>query len=39
MVYVAGNVQQTGAYVLDGRRSLTVEEAMALAGGGGRPPH
>jgi len=36
VVYVAGNVNRPGAYVLDGRRSLTVEEAMTLAGGGGK---
>jgi polysaccharide export outer membrane protein len=36
VVYVAGNVSRPGAYVLDGRRALTVEEAMALAGGGGK---
>ena len=36
VVYVAGNVTKPGAYVLDGRRSLTVEEAMTLAGGGGK---
>ena len=35
VVYVAGNVAKPGAYVLDGRRTLTVEEVMALAGGGG----
>jgi polysaccharide export outer membrane protein len=36
VVYVAGNVLKPGAYVLDGRRALTVEEAMTLAGGGGK---
>ncbi len=36
VVYVAGNVAKPGAYVLDGRRALTVEEAMTLAGGGGK---
>jgi polysaccharide export outer membrane protein len=36
VVYVAGNVAKPGAYVLDGRRALTVEEVMALAGGGGK---
>ena len=36
VVYVAGNVSKPGVYVLDGRRSLTVEEAMTLAGGGGK---
>jgi polysaccharide export outer membrane protein len=35
VVYVGGNVNKPGAYVLDGRRALTVEEAMALAGNGG----
>jgi polysaccharide export outer membrane protein len=35
IVYVLGNVNRAGGYVLDGRRALTVEEAMALAGGGG----
>ncbi|MGD0480636.1 MAG: polysaccharide biosynthesis/export family protein [Terracidiphilus sp.] len=36
VVYVAGNVAKPGIYVLDGRRALTVEEAMTLAGGGGK---
>jgi polysaccharide export outer membrane protein len=36
VVYVAGNVARPGAYVLDGRRTLTVEAAMALSGGGGK---
>jgi polysaccharide export outer membrane protein len=36
IVYVAGNVAKPGAYVLDGRRMLTVEEAMALSGGTGK---
>jgi polysaccharide biosynthesis/export protein len=35
LVYVLGNVNRAGAYVLDGRRDLTLEELMALAGGGG----
>jgi len=35
MVYVMGDVNKPGAYVLDGRQVLTVEEAMALAGGSG----
>lgn len=35
MVYVVGNVLRSGGYVLNGRRALTVEEAMALAGGSG----
>ena len=34
IVYVVGNVARPGGYVLDGRNMLTVEEAMALAGGG-----
>lgn len=34
IVYVVGDVNRAGGYVLDGRRALTVEEAMALAGGG-----
>ena len=36
LVYVIGNVNKSGAYVLDGRRVLTVEEVMGLAGGTGR---
>ena len=36
VVYVAGNVAKPGVYVLDGRRALTVEELMALVGGGGK---
>jgi len=36
IVYVMGNVIRSGGYVLDGRRTLTVEEVMALAGGTGR---
>jgi polysaccharide export outer membrane protein len=35
VVYVGGNVARPGAYVLEGRRALTVEEVMALAGNGG----
>lgn len=35
MVYIVGAVIKPGAYVLDGRNTLTVEQAMALAGGGG----
>ena len=35
IVYVLGNVAKSGGYVLDGRNTLTVEEAMALAGGSG----
>jgi polysaccharide export outer membrane protein len=38
IVYVIGNVQKTGGYVLDGREQLTVEEALALAGGGKNSP-
>lgn len=38
IVYVLGNVNRAGGYVLDGRRALTVEEAMALAGGSGHAP-
>jgi polysaccharide biosynthesis/export protein len=34
IVYVVGDVNRAGGFVLDGRRALTVEEAMALAGGG-----
>ena len=33
IVYVMGDVIKAGGYVLDGRNTLTVEEAMALAGG------
>ncbi|MGA9060983.1 MAG: polysaccharide biosynthesis/export family protein [Terracidiphilus sp.] len=33
IVYVMGGVNRAGGYVLDGRNTLTVEEAMALAGG------
>ena len=36
LVYVVGNVARPGAYVLDGRQTLTVEEVMGLAGGSGR---
>jgi polysaccharide export outer membrane protein len=35
IVYVVGNVNRPGGFVLDGRRTLSVEEVMALAGGGG----
>lgn len=35
IVYIVGNVAKPGGYVLDGRNTLTVEEAMGLAGGGG----
>lgn len=34
IVYVVGDVNRSGGYVLDGRRALTVEEALGLAGGG-----
>ena len=33
LVYVLGSVGRSGAYVLEGRHVLTVEKAMALAGG------
>jgi len=36
IVYVLGDVNRIGAYVLDGRTPLTVEKAMILAGGSGR---
>jgi polysaccharide export outer membrane protein len=36
IVYVIGDVARAGGYVLDGRNTLTVEEAMALAGGSAR---
>ena len=35
IVYVVGNVNRPGGYVLDGRNMLTVEEVIALAGGTG----
>ncbi len=38
IVYVLGAVAKAGGYVLDGRNTLTVEEIMALAGGGGHAP-
>lgn len=38
IVYILGNVQRMGEFVLDGRQQLTVEEALALAGGGNRSP-
>jgi len=38
IVYVVGNVQKAGGFVLDGRAELTVEEALALAGGGRQSP-
>lgn len=33
IVYVVGDVKRPGGFVLNGRQSLTIEEAMALAGG------
>lgn len=33
IVYIVGDVVKAGGYVLDGRNTLTVEEAMGLAGG------
>ena len=39
IVYVVGDVQRAGGFVLDGRDQLTVEEALALAGGGSRSPN
>lgn len=38
IVYVVGNVARSGGFVLDGRNQLTVEEAMALAGGNNHAP-
>jgi polysaccharide export outer membrane protein len=35
IVYVLGKVNRPGGFVLDGRRTLSVETAMALAGGSG----
>jgi len=35
IVYVVGDVNRPGGYVLEGRRALTAEEAMSLAGGSG----
>ena len=35
IIYVVGNVMRSGGYVLEGRRALTAEEAMGLAGGAG----
>ncbi len=34
IIYVLGDVKKPGGYVLDGRDTLTVEEAMALCEGG-----
>jgi polysaccharide export outer membrane protein len=36
IVYVLGDVNRSGGFVLDGRQELTIEEAMALAGGDGK---
>lgn len=36
LVYVVGNVLKPGAYVLDGRNTLTVEEVLGLVGGSGK---
>lgn len=33
IVYVLGNVQRSGGFVLDGRDQMTIEKALALAGG------
>jgi polysaccharide export outer membrane protein len=38
IVYVVGNVQKAGGFVLDGRDQLTVEEVLALAGGSKASP-
>ncbi len=38
IVYVVGNVTRSGGFVLDGRDQLTVEEALALAGGSSHAP-
>ena len=35
IVYVLGNITRSGGYILEGRNILTVEKAMALAGGEG----
>lgn len=36
IIYVLGDVVRAGGFVLDGRQELTIEEAMALAGGGAK---
>jgi polysaccharide export outer membrane protein len=36
IVYVVGNVNKSGGYILEGRGTLTAEAAMGLAGGTGR---
>lgn len=38
IIYVMGAVERTGGFVLDGRDQLTVEEALALAGGASHSP-
>ncbi|MGH9562674.1 MAG: polysaccharide biosynthesis/export family protein [Terracidiphilus sp.] len=38
IVYIVGNVARSGGFVLDGRNQLTVEEALALAGGNNHAP-
>ena len=35
IVYVVGNVNRSGGYILEGRSTLTAEAAMGLAGGPG----
>ncbi len=35
IVYVVGNVNKSGGYILEGRSTLTAEAAMGLAGGPG----
>lgn len=35
IVYAAGNLTRSGAYVLDGQHTLTIEKLIALAGWGG----
>lgn len=34
IIYVLGDVNRSGGFVLEGRKALSVETAMALAGGG-----
>lgn len=38
IVYVLGDVNKAGGFVLEGRDTLTVEKAMALAGGSAKAP-
>jgi polysaccharide export outer membrane protein len=38
IVYVLGAVNKSGGYVLDGHDKVTVQKAVALAGGTGRAP-